>query len=315
MIISILYIAISLLLFYAGASQLVKGSTSLALKAGISPFVAGMSIVAFGISTPGLIFDINAALSGHSNLAIGNMMGIHLFNIAIILGLAAIIGPLKITSGFLKYTIFFLLAVTLAFIFAFSDRQISRAEGAMLLSGLAFYLTTLIIFDKRNSHARNDGDYSETLGDTAQKWYYSVSVVLLGIGLLIAGAGFLLKGALTLSTFIKAGTTTIGITLAAAATALPAMALTIAAAVRKKNEIALGNVIGLSIFTLLGNTGISALISPLTAIAISNIDLFVMLGASMLLLPFVRKKYILKRDEGIFTIVLYLVYLYYLWPK
>jgi cation:H+ antiporter len=111
------------------------------------------------------------------------------------------------------------------------------------------------------------------------------------------------------------GETIIGLTIISTGTSLPELASSIVATIKKEYDIAIGNVIGSNIFNILGIIGVSSLIKPLSAIAISNFDLYAMLGATLLLLPFFRASYTLKRDEGIFMIGIYLVYLYYLWPK
>lgn len=132
---------------------------------------------------------------------------------------------------------------------------------------------------------------------------------------LIAGSELLVKGAVAIARVLGVGETIISITIIAAGTSVPELASSIVATMRKEYDIAIGNAIGSSIFNILAIVGISSVISPLTAIAISNIDLYFMLGFTLLLLPFFKTNYMLKRDEGIFMLGLYLIYMYYLWPK
>ena len=147
------------------------------------------------------------------------------------------------------------------------------------------------------------------------KWYWSAAMIILGIGVLVAGSELLVKGAVAIARSLGVGETIIGLTIIAAGTSVPELASSIVATLKKEYDIAIGNVIGSNIFNLLGIIGISSIISPLTAISISNIDLYIMLGVTLLLIPFFRTSYTLKRDEGIFMVALYLMYMYYLWPK
>lgn len=315
MLISILYILISLLLLYFGANWLVKGSSALALKAGVSPLVAGLTVVAFGTSSPELVVSVNTALADQGNIAIGNIIGSNLFNICIILGISALVSPLKIKMQLLKIDIPILILVTGLFMFLFIDRHISRIEGTILVSGILLYTVGNIYMARKEKNAEVIEEFNESVLPGKTKWYWSAAMVIGGIGILVAGSEFLVKGAVEIARSLGVGETIIGITIIAAGTSLPELASSIVATIRKEYDIAIGNIVGSNIFNILGIVGISSLVKPLSAIAISNIDLYVMLGVTLLLLPFFRSQYTLKRDEGLFMIALYGMYLYYLWPK
>ena len=315
MLLSVFYVLISLVLFYFGALWLVKGSSSLALKAGISPLVAGLTIVAFGTSSPELVVSVNAAISGHGNIAIGNVVGSNLFNICIILGISAIIAPLKIRMQLLKIDIPVLIITTVGFMLLFADRQISRYEGGILLFGLILYTILNVKLARHEKNADVHAEFKESIPDQKMKWYWSAGLILVGLGVLIGGSVILVKGAVSIARSLGVGETIIGLTIIAAGTSMPELASSIVATIKKEYDIAIGNIIGSNIFNILGIIGVSSIIRPLSAMAISNIDLYIMIGVTLLLLPFFRSKYTLKRDEGIFMIVIYLIYLYYLWPK
>ncbi len=315
MLISVFYILISLLLLYFGANWLVKGSSALALKAGVSPLVAGLTVVAFGTSSPELVVSVNTAMAGQGNIAIGNVVGSNLFNICIILGISALVSPLKIKMQLLKIDIPILILVTGVFMFLFIDRHISRLEGIILVSGILLYTAGNIYMARKEKNAEVLEEFNESVSPGKIKWYWSAGMVIGGIGILVAGSEFLVKGAVDIARSLGVGETIIGITIIAAGTSLPELASSIVATIRKEYDIAIGNIVGSNIFNILGIVGISSLVKPLSAIAISNIDLYVMLGVTMLLLPFFRTQYTLKRDEGFFMIALYGMYLYYLWPK
>jgi cation:H+ antiporter len=315
MIVSILYILISLVLLYFGANWLVKGSSSLALKAGISPLVAGLTIVAFGTSSPELVVSINSALSGHGNIAIGNVIGSNMFNICMILGISALFSPLKTKMQILKIDIPVLIVTTIIFMFLFADRQISRIEGFVLFSGIIIYTIFTIFLARREKNNEVLNEFQNAAPVKTIKWYWSSAMIVAGLAILVAGSELLVKGAVEIARFMGVGETIIGLTIVAAGTSLPELASSIVATIRKEYDIAIGNIIGSNIFNLMGIVGISSIIKPLSAIAISSIDLYVMLGVTLLLLPFFKSSYVLKRDEGIFMIGIYLMYLYYLWPK
>jgi len=315
MVISVFFVLASLVLLYFGASWLVKGSSALALKAGVSPLVAGLTVVAFGTSSPELVVSVNAAISGHGNIAVGNVVGSNLFNICIILGISAIVSPLKIKMQLLKIDIPLLIVTTIGFMLIFADRHISRFEGSILVSGIVLYTITTIILARREKSAEVLAEFDESVKDQMTKWYWSACLILLGLALLIAGSELLVKGAVVIARSLGVGETIISLTIIAAGTSMPELASSIVATIKKEYDIAIGNIIGSNIFNILGIIGISSIIRPLSAMAISNIDLYAMLGVTLLLLPFFRTSYTLKRDEGIFMIGLYLVYMYYLWPK
>jgi len=315
MLLSVFFVLSSLILLYFGASWLVKGSSSLALKAGVSPLVAGLTVVAFGTSSPEMVVSVNAAISGHGNIAIGNVVGSNLFNICIILGISALVAPLKIKLQLLKIDIPVLILTTIGFMLLFADRHISRVEGVVLVSGIVIYTVVNIILARREKSAEVLAEFDESVPDPKIKWYWSAGLILLGLGVLIAGSELLVKGAVVIARSLGVGETIISLTIIAAGTSMPELASSIVATMKKEYDIAIGNIIGSNIFNILAIVGISSIVNPLSAIAISNIDLYVMLGVTLLLLPFFRTSYTLKRDEGIFMIGIYLIYMYYLWPK
>lgn len=315
MLLSIFFVLASLVLLYFGASWLVKGSSALALKAGVSPLVAGLTVVAFGTSSPEMVVSVNAAISGHGNIAIGNVVGSNLFNICVILGISALVAPLKIKMQLLKIDIPVLIITTIGFILLFADRHISRFEGFILVSGIVIYTVVNIVLARREKNAEILAEFDESVPNQKMKWYWSVGLIVLGLGVLIAGSELLVKGAVVIARSLGVGETIISLTIIAAGTSMPELASSIVATIKKEYDIAIGNIIGSNIFNILAIVGISSIVSPLSALAISNIDLYVMLGVTLLLLPFFRTSYTLKRDEGIFMIGIYLIYMYYLWPK
>lgn len=215
----------------------------------------------------------------------------------------------------LKIDIPVLIVTTIGFILLFADRHISRFEGVVLVSGIVLYTIMNIILARREKNIEVLAEFQESVTDPKLKWYWSAGLILIGLGLLIAGSELLVKGAVVIARSLGVGETIISLTIIAAGTSMPELASSIVATIKKEYDIAIGNIIGSNIFNILGIIGISSLVKPLSAIAISNIDLYAMLGVTLLLLPFFRTHYTLKRDEGFFMIALYGMYLFYLWPK
>ncbi len=315
MIVSILYIIIAIALLYFGAKWLVNGSSVLALKAGVSPLVAGLTVVAFGTSSPELVVSLNAAASNQGNMAIGNIIGSNIFNIAVILGISALFANLKAKLQLLKFDIPFLTAVTILFFILFSDRHLSRLEGLIFLLILTFYILFTIYTSRKEKNQEVLHEYEEIAPLTQKKWYLTIGLILAGLAFLVGGSELLIMGSVDIAQTLGVSETIISITILAAGTSLPELASSIVATMKKEYDIAIGNVIGSNIFNILGIAGISSLVKPLNAIAISNINLYIMIGITFLLYPFLRSHYSLKRDEGIFMILIYLAYIYYLWPK
>jgi cation:H+ antiporter len=315
MLLAVFYILAATGLLYLGTNGLIKAGSTLALKTGISPLVTGLTVVAFGFSSPALFVSVNAALSGHGNMAIGTVIGSNVFNICVILGLSSVITSLSAKLKLIKIEIPVLVLATLGFILLFAERQISRFEGGILLAGLVLYTFIQIILARREKEDEANARISKALSGGKMKWYWAAGMIAGGIGLLIAGSGLLIKGAVSIAQLLGVGETIISLTIIGAGASVPQLVSSLVAAIRKENEIVVGNVIGSSIFNILGVIGLSAIINPLSSLAFSNIDLFIILGVTLLLIPFLRSNYTLKRDEGIFMIVLYLIYVYYLWPK
>lgn len=315
MTLSILYIPVAIILYYFGANWLIKGSSAIALRSGISPLVVGLIIVAFGSSAPALAVSMSAATINQGNMAIGNIIGSSLFNICIILGISSIISPLRVKLQLLKIDIPILSAVTILFFVLFHDRHISRFEGFICLALLAIYILVNIFFSRKERTIEVLDEFAGSIIDSKKKYYFLVGQIIIGIVLLVIGSQLLIQGSVTIAHAIGVGETIISITIIAASASLPVLISSVIATMKKQNDIAIGNVIGSNIFILLGTTGLSSIIKPINALIISNIDLFFLVGISLLLFPFLRSKYTLKREDGIFMILIYMVYIYYLWPK
>jgi cation:H+ antiporter len=306
-----LFIIIGTILLYFGAEGLVRGSASLATRVGISPLIAGLTIVAFGTSAPELSVSLSAALGGNPDIALGNVVGSNIFNIAVILGIAALIQPLQIHLGVIRRDIPVMIATSaIAFGLIFYG-GFPRFAGIGLIVGLALYLVTAI---RSGKNAPDGSDGVEVPPLLSKSWMIDSAVLLVGLGVLILGSRLFVEGATSLAKSWGVSDAVIGLTVVAAGTSLPELATSVVAAFRKQSDIAIGNVVGSNIFNVLCILGVTATVSPIRASGIGLLDAGAMLFVSILLLPFALTNRTISRGEGAVFLGIYGVYLFMLWP-
>ena len=307
--ISIFYILAGLVLLYIGAEGLVRGSTSLAIRFGLSPLVIGLTIVAFGTSMPEMVVSVKTALAGQSSMAFGNVIGSNSFNIGIILGLSALIYPVRIKLQLLRIDLPVMIFTALLFWMMFLNEHIYRFEGAILLLLLLLYSGANITWAQRKTRQGVKTEFDQTISHRQSSLTNELIFISLGLILLVFGANFLVNGATEVARKLGLTEAVIGLTIIAAGTSLPELATSVLAAARKQSDIAIGNVVGSNIFNILGILGISSFLKPLDGSAIQTIDLYFMLGLTILLLPLMHSDFTLKRREGMLLILLYCAYL------
>ena len=315
-------IGLGLLLLFAGAESLVRGSTSLALRAGLSRLLAGLTIVAFGTSAPELVVSIEAALTGRGDISVGNVVGSNSFNVAVILGVVALVCPIPVHRQVIRIDAPIALGIALILPVLLLDQRIGRPEGMILVAGLVAYIVMNFIFARRQQDGAGDGagDGAEAGDDDAGipgvsgHWGLDLGFIVLGLGVLILGSRVLVTNAVSLAQTLGVSEAVIGLTIIAAGTSTPELATSLVAALRRQPDIAIGNVIGSNIFNLMGILGVASLVTPLTAPGISTLDVVAMIVFSALLLPFLYTGRLLQRMEGVVLLVLYGIYLFLLWP-
>lgn len=311
MFIHLLLLLISLVILYFGADFLVKGSSSLALKAGIPPLIVGLTVVSLGTSSPELVVSIKAALSGQSEIAAGNVIGSNIFNIGAILGICALVTPLYITRSIIKQDMPFMIIGALSLPIFFMDGRITRWESAFFCFGALSY-TLLLIRNAQKEKKINSNKPHKEKEEAKSSWLLDVFFVILGISLLIGGSNLLVNNAIVIARFLGMSEAVIGLTIIAAGTGTPELATSVVATLKGNKDIAIGNVVGSNIYNVLLVLGITSMIKPISTNEISSIDIYVMLGLSFLLLPLMRTGYALRRWEGGLMLCLYLIYLFYL---
>lgn len=310
---------IGLVLLYFGAEFLVKGSANLATRMGVSSLVVGLTIVAFGTSAPELVVSIKAGMAGKGDIAMGNVVGSNIFNIAFILGLTALVRPVKVHLNVLRYDTPIMVVCSVLLWVLLMDSRISRIEGVVLTIGIIAYTVITMIASRKSGDAQEQVPFEElTTVPVPQKKLNPLIDILLtvgGLGLLVLGSRFFVDGAIDIARILGVSEAVIGLTIVAGGTSLPELATSVIAAIKKESDIAIGNIVGSNIFNILAILGISGMINPLYSPGIDQISIYFMLGTAALLFPFMWTGFKLSRVEGAAFLLIYGGYLVYLWPK
>ena len=301
-----LFILLGMVLLYFGGEFLVKNAVTLARGWGVSTMVVGLTVVAFGTSSPELAASLAAALQGSPELAVGNVIGSNIFNVLGILGLTAIIAVIKVQSQFIVREVPILLGVTLLGIFLLRDGYLGRLEGLFFVVLLGAYIWFLYFASKKDTVL--ESEMTEAYEDGKTTWRTYLGLVL-GLVFLGVGARILVLGAVGIARGFGVSELVIGLTVVALGTSLPEIAASVIAALKKEPDIALGNVIGSNVFNILCILGITAAVSPISVSWESvQRDVWVMLGVTVLLVPFLLTGRRLSRLEGTVFVALYVAY-------
>ena len=309
--ISLLWLAIGSAALYYGAEWLVGGGSKTAKKLGISPLIIGLTLVAYGTSAPELVVSVDSALAGQGGISIGNVVGSNICNIALILGLCAIITPLTVNRAMLKsdVPVMALTAVAFCLIYWWQD-GINRLGGAILFAGFVLYNAKVIIGAKKEAALNRSVETApEEDGDKAEKpLYLYLLLAALGLVVLVLGSKAFLRGAIEIAKLTGLSETVIGLTIVAVGTSLPELATSVVAAIKGERDIAIGNVVGSNIFNILLIMGVAPLITPLTGANIQPMDLIALLATTFLLIPFMITGFRLNRVEGAVLLAMYGAY-------
>lgn len=277
----------ALLLF--GGEAVVRGSVALAQRLGLSPMIVGLTIVGLGTSLPELVVSLKAALAGSPGLAVGNVIGSNITNILLIFGIAALIAPFSVEPKAVKRDALVMSAVTLIFVGLGVSGQISLWHGiAMLVILLGYIAFTLWHDNKTDASATNMDLEKAKQTEFVRLHTLSISgIILTGLVVLVVGADILVTGATRIAVAAGVPDEVIGLTVFAFGTSLPELAASIVAAYRGHSDVCVGNILGSNAFNLLGIAGITALFVPLPfSEKIISFDLWILLGSTAILLPF-----------------------------
>lgn len=305
MISALCFILVGFVLLIGGAEYLVKGAVAIANKLKIPAIIVGLTIVAFGTSTPEFVVSIKAAFNGAAGIAIGNIVGSNIANILFILGVTSVIYPVVCNrKEFLRDYKFLLLVNVLFVCFAITGKFVCW-QGLVLLA----LLFAFIYFNYRNS---KDNDASEdTVSILASKsWWVVVLITIAGLIAIMYGADLLVKGAVDIARILGVSEEIIGLTIVAVGTSLPELATTVVAALRKQNGVALGNIVGSNIWNIVFIMGLtSTIIDVEVPRQFLLYDIWVMVLATMLLFPIMLSQNKISRIEGGVFLLIYMAYL------
>ena len=298
---------LGLFLLLISGDFLVKGAIQLSNRLGVSALLVSLTVVAFGTSAPELIVAIKATLSGSPGLAMGNVVGSNIANILLVLGLPTLIMGLKNNMADTKRSFCLMIAASVLFIVFGMSGSFSWVYGVVLLSLLAFFLLDTF---RQNSKKELNSEILEFQQRISHSWWTIIFFLILGLIGLPLGADLLVTNASSLAKGYGVGDAVVGLTLVAIGTSLPELATTFVAFVRKKAEVVLGNLIGSNIFNLLAIIGITSLVSPVPVDPIFiKFDFWIMLGASVLIAPFIFLNIQFNRLSGFLFVALYISYL------
>ncbi|RMC37473.1 calcium/sodium antiporter [Paracoccus alkanivorans] len=293
MIVDLLLVFAGLVLLVLGGDLLVKGAVNLSLRLGVAPVIVGLTVVAFGTSAPELLVSVSAALTGSTDIALGNVVGSNTANVLIILGASAFISGITTKGHDLRASWVMMMASSVLLIALAFTGEIGRVEGFVLLAVLAAVLWRQISTARAERPEQVEGAEPGATGRQIAIWLIG------GLIALPVGAHLLVMGASDIARLMGISEAVIGLTLVAVGTSLPEMAASVASAVRRRGDLALGNVVGSNIFNILAILGITSVVAPLPVPPqMMHFDLWVMLGSSLLLAPFLFRGIPITRPVG-----------------
>ncbi len=318
---SVFYIIAGFILLVVGGDFLVKSSVGLSFKFKLSKLIIGMTVVSFATSAPELLVSLQAALDGSADLALGNVIGSNIANIALVLGLTAMIAPIVVDKSF--YTINWpgmLLFSGFLYFFLKNDLLLSRIEGAILFIALIIFIAFMIHNARKSSKNDEITDLDDEIdGNLEQAGYGKIFIwLVIGAAALYFGSEFLVTGAKNIAESLGISKGVIGLSVVAIGTSVPELAASIIAALKGEKAISLGNLIGSNIFNIGSVLGLTAMISPLKVEPkmLEN-DIFWMIGVAFILVPLtiLPKKNIFSRYKGFLLVAGYVLFMYFLFVR
>lgn len=311
-LIETIFMSLGLVMLYFGAEWLVRGSVAIANKLKINQLVIGLTIVAFGTSTPEMAVNVSSAIQGISDVALGNVVGSNIVNIGLILGIAAIIRPIAVAKNVVRKEIPILVGVSFLLLFLSIDQSLSSTDGIILVVGIVMFTIFSYKTSKKETHIESDTGLQIVTKTLVPK---AIALIGVGLGLLTIGSFVTVENAVNLAQEFGISERTIGLTLVAVGTSLPELITSVIAAKKGHADLSVGNIIGSNIFNILAILGVSSVI---TGIAVSDAiwtDYYVMIGFALVLIPIMRTGFIISRIEGIILLIGYVVYSVFLFVK
>ncbi|HIF9189445.1 TPA: calcium/sodium antiporter [Photobacterium damselae] len=312
---AVVLLCIGLALLVWSADRLVFGSAALARNMGVAPLVIGMTILAMGSSAPEMMVSATAALAGKTDTAVGNVLGSNIANIALILGVTAMLKPLAIGSTIIRRELPLMLVVTLIAGALLWDNYLGFAEGVLLLVLFVLFLLAMLYISKK---AKQEGDImvGEQESEIPQNVSNTASFIwiIVGLALLLYSSDMVVESAVTIAKYYGMSDLVIGLTIIAVGTSLPELAASVASVLKGEDDMAVGNIIGSNVFNILAVMGIPGILNPsaISPLAMGR-DFYVMLGVSVLLLIMaLGKNRRINRVEGGILLICFIAYQAYL---
>ncbi|MDD5033195.1 MAG: calcium/sodium antiporter [Methylococcaceae bacterium] len=301
----------------AGAEFLVRGASRLAVSVGVSPLVVGLTVVAFGTSSPELAVSTHAAFTGEADIAVGNVVGSNIFNILFILGLSAMTAPLMVAQQLIRLDVPIMIGISILLLILGLDGRIGHFDGLLLFSLIMVYTVFLIRQSRQESRAVRE-EYQREYGmDSKERSTGKIdfAYIIGGAVMLVLGSRWLVNGAVRMAEYFGVSELMIGLTIIAAGTSLPELATSVVASLRGERDIAVGNVVGSNIFNILAVLGLTGLVSP-QGVPVSldalRFDIPIMIMVALACIPVFFNGAIIQRWEGFVFLVYYLAYLSHL---
>lgn len=318
-IMTIVLFVVGLVLLIVGAEALVRGASRAAVGLGISPLVVGLTVVAFGTSSPELAVSVQAAFTPEgSAIALGNVVGSNIANILLILGLSAAVTPLVVSQQLIRLDVPLMIGVSLVLLLFSLDGTIGRVEGALLFAGLIGYITFAIVQSRKENRqiqAEYEQEYQPGTPHSPAGWLLNIGLIVVGLAMLVVGSDWLVEGAVTVAALLGVSDLVIGLTVVAVGTSLPEIATSVVAALRGERDIAVGNAIGSNLFNIMSVLGLASLVAPqgiVVPASALHFDIPVMLAVAVACLPIFFTERCIARWEGILFLAYYGVYIAYL---
>ena len=323
MLLYVMLCLIGFVLLYFGAEWLVKGSSSLARSLGVTPIVIGLTVVAFGTSAPELVVSLISSIKGKSMIAVGNVVGSNICNIALVLGLSALFNPIKSDPSVIRRDIPIMLAISLYLLLLSLNSTLGRIEGATLFAGIIAYTFINYYLAKKETRDDSGGEMTAAIKSELEEIGYIASkskqilLVVVGIAGVVGGAQMVVESAVYIMTELGVSEKFIGLTIVAFGTSLPELATSVVAAMRGEMDISIGNLVGSNVFNIMSVLGAASLVRPIPipgGFFASGlwIDYMVMLFTSFLPWLLMRRTYTVDRKGGAVLLTSYVAYLVYL---
>jgi cation:H+ antiporter len=305
-------IAVGLIILFAGGEATLRGSVSLAKTLGVSAAMIGLVVVGFGTSAPELVVTLRASLGGQPDIGVGNVVGSNIANILLVIGIGAIVYPLTCEARAIRRTGTMMLGVSILLVALALNGRVGAIEGGFMVAALICFLAWSYVRDRRHqtASAKLHSREADEPGDLPLSVFRITIYLVFGLAALIGGAALLVEGATGIARSFGVPESVIGLSLIAIGTSLPEVAATVVAAIRRHTDVAIAGILGSNIFNVLGILGVAALVKPLpVANDIASIDIWVMLAASLVILPILFSGLRVSRQEGVVLLVLYVSYI------